>query len=164
MTVSAKKLYSVELDGISLVSSDYHLFKDDLLLIHGNFESVFYRAVEVSDTEIIRARILKYAEPLDIDDDRKSVEYQFDGKSVRFLNRISKNQSILIDDNMYVVDYILKNDDKLELSLNKVYHKPLHAIYRVYESGNGVVNAFYDWGQALGYIMKERSKGRKVHF
>lgn len=160
--------YYVELDGTSIVMSNELLEKNDIIRLDEDGEFNSYRVREV-DGNKLSLRLLKTLKDIE-----RGVRYEIEGKELFFENRLSKNQIIEVYDRPYKVVNIEKKTNILELE--ELDRKNVRAIYGVYESKSHkgldvhdretdsylAEEYFYSKGEAIGYVMQERSKGRKV--
>lgn len=161
--------YYVELDGTSIVMSEELLEKNDIIRLDEDGEFNSYRVREV-DGNKLSLRLLKTLKDIE-----KGVRYEIEGEELFFENRLSKNQIIEVYDRLYKVVNIEKKTSILELE--ELDRKNVRAIYGVYESKSHLgldvhdresdnylaEGYFYSKTKAMGYVMKERSKGRKVN-
>lgn len=160
--------YFVELDGTSIIMSEDLLEKNDFLKLNEDGEINFYRVGNVNKKNVS----LKLIKAIENKDD--GVRYDYSDIDVFYENRISKNQTILVDGLLYKVLSIEKKTNKLELESVNV--KTASSVFGVYESKshegldvrdretvNYLAEKYFSRkGEAFGYVMQERSKGRKV--
>lgn len=154
------KEYNTEMDGFSLVEANRDLKKDELVLLHGNFESSFYKVNNVDDKNI-SFKLFKYTE---LANDETSFEYNLNGKIISFVNRPSKNQSIYDGETIYKVLDIEKETKTLIVEV--LSFEEVKAVYAVYKTGisnkREEVARFHNWGEAYGCVVSNRSKGNQL--
>jgi hypothetical protein len=162
------RIYNTEMDGFSLVKSKVELCKGDFALIDSHVGEGVYKVSSIID-EKVSFSLVKYLTPVEFETNNRFI---IDGVEHSFVNRPSKNQMILIGNDLHKVESIAK--ETKEIITERVVTKEVKAQYAVYDRDlynsrreNRWQNAdriFDEWGEALGYIMNERSSGRKVSF
>lgn len=167
------KKYLVDLDGVSVIMSYGELSKGDLLTLDEDGETILYRVREVKENAL-ELRWVKALEPLSSEESGEGVRYQFEGVDIFFENRLSKNQTIVVNNRPYKVLNVEKKTRSLELE--KLETILAHSVYGVYLSraseglnirdrekdGYVAEKYFKSRMKAFGYIMQERGKGRMV--
>ena len=155
--------YKVELDGFSWVKSDVELEEQFGMLVSvtNNGETSIYRIKEIKN-DSLKLTMTKFVS--DVEEETK-FSYIVDGETLYFSNRLSKNQTISFNSKLCKVINVKGS----ELELEYLETLELSPVFPVYESGikrtlDNVDFLFFDWGQALIYIAKQREKGRRVSF
>src|SRR6185312_5702698 len=165
------KKYFVELDGISIITSTDTIEKGDLLLISYSDYADDYDYYKVGNVNgcNLSLKLVKYT--VDTEEETK-FEYALNGNQLFFDNRPSKNQLIMVMGALCQIKDIDKNTK--ELTVDVLKYKTSIAQYGVYESKKGLTvhdrelgdyvaeRYFTERFDAIGYIMKERGKGRKI--
>lgn len=160
--------YYVELDGVSIIMSNELIEKNDNLRLNEDGELNFYK-VRSKKRNNLSLRLMKT-----LKNTEEGVRYESSEKELFFENRLSKNQMIEVGGYLYKVIDIEKKTNVL--NLEALSRKSVRAVYGAYESKahegldihdreNGSYLAekyFYSKSEAIGYVMQERSKGRKV--
>lgn len=159
--------YLTEMDGFSVIVADKELDKNVIVFISSSDDKGFYKVSKVDECKV-EFRLMKYVEPLQ---EETKNQFSYNDKMYSFENRLSKNQNVLLDDKLYTVKGVDKKTK--ELDLEEVDYINVCAQYGVYEvkEGRSVYDReiryeaekyFYDHMDAIGYVMQERQKGRKV--
>lgn len=162
-------VYLVELDGINMIQSDEEINKGDLIILYEDGIPNHYR-VRGKYGQNLNLRLVKA-----VRQSKDGIKYYLDDVELLYENRLSKNQLIIAYGGMlYKVLDIEKKSNIL--TLEEQEHIAAWSIYGVYESrvdegldihdreknGYKAEKYFESYGKAIGYVMKERGKGRKV--
>lgn len=161
-------VYQTEMDGFSLVEIEKGVSNKDLVLLKSGFEESFYTVSKVTDKDI-SFKLFKYTEPVI---EETSNIYKVGINSYNFINRPSINQTIFIDNKLFKIISIDKKEKTLELE--ELKFTIVSALYGIFGEVEGLgyrdrnsdgykpLKYFKDWSEAYGYVLSERSKGKKV--
>lgn len=153
------KYFKVELDGVSYVEAHKDIKKGDFVYIHSCFGDILQHVTEIKDDNL-SFKMVKYINVNDESANEESKnEYVLNGRVIKTLNRISKNQKILMENSLYTVVDIDKTTklitaEELELfnvqSLYPVYNRIAYPNRRF----DKIENATYicrSYGESLKY-------------
>lgn len=154
--------YSIDMDGFSFVRSPFveALFVGDYLLIEDGYgEQTIQKISSIRQTdgrEALEGKKVKATSPVETETKNK---YTIQGVPCYFENKLSKNQLILVNNRLFVVEQFEKETDTLHLK--KELLKKVVAQYAVYnqQASRSPEYFFEKWGDAFGMVCKKRSEG-----
>lgn len=160
-------VYDTEMDGFSLAESKEEIHKEEFALVVSRGEESVYRITDITGSHV-SFKSVKFIIPSDCETSNMFIVNDIKHP---FENRLSVNQMILIEKSLHRVLSIDK--DTKAITSEEIKLRQVRALYPVYDrwqhNGRGVhwhqsEEMFTKWEDALGYIIQERGKGRRVSF
>lgn len=162
--------YYVDLDGISMITTYDNLMKGDTLSIDELGEKVYYRIREVDGKKLV-LRLIRVANSVS-----KPTKFRYKNETDErfyFENRLSVGQSVSANGSLYKME---RKEDVRGLLMVPVATKSAQVLYGVYKNRleEGLSNSHREsvgysaelyttsYREAIIYVSKERSKGRKI--